>query len=77
MKASHSNSQTLVFKTNINCSGCVAKVTPILNDIPAIESWQVDTGSKDKILTVQADDSSRATVEQNVKAAGFNIESIK
>jgi hypothetical protein len=45
--------KTLSFKTNINCGGCVAKVTPFLNDNTAILSWRVDTQSPDKILTVE------------------------
>jgi copper chaperone CopZ len=42
--------QKLKFKTNINCSGCVARATPVLNGIPEITKWQVDTSNKDKIL---------------------------
>jgi len=77
MNTNQTKNQTLVFKTNINCSGCVAKVTPVLNDISAIENWQVDTTNKDKLLTIETDESSRTIVEEKVKAAGFNIELIK
>jgi cation transport ATPase len=45
--------ETLVFKTNINCGSCVAKVTPFFNQHPAIQSWAVDTQNPDKILTIQ------------------------
>ena len=34
--------KTLKFKTNIKCTGCVAKVTPFLNDEKGIEKWDVD-----------------------------------
>lgn len=37
--------ETLQFKTNINCSGCVAKVTPELNETEGIWHWNVDTNS--------------------------------
>ena len=47
--------QTLHFKTNINCGGCLKAVTPTLNGEPAIRQWQVDTANPAKILTVSTD----------------------
>jgi copper chaperone len=47
--------ETLKFKTNIKCGGCIATVTPFLNNIPEISKWEVDTGHADKILTVEID----------------------
>ncbi len=44
--------QTLKFKTNIKCSGCIATVTPFLNDEAGKDNWQVDTENPDKVLTV-------------------------
>jgi hypothetical protein len=35
--------EKLHFKTNINCGGCVAKVTPKLNETEGICHWSVDT----------------------------------
>ena len=46
--------KTLKFKTNINCSGCVATVTPYLNAQKEIESWNVETTNPQKVLTVQS-----------------------
>ncbi len=77
MNTNKKNNQTLVFKTNINCGGCVAKITPVLNDISAIENWHVDTGNKDKLLTVEASGNTQAIIEQKVRAAGFNIENVE
>lgn len=68
---------TLRFKTNINCSGCVAKVTPFLDDTDNIIQWEVDTTSKDKILTVQADETAEDIIVQKVQEAGFKIEALK
>ncbi|MCC2545528.1 heavy-metal-associated domain-containing protein [Hymenobacter sp. BT175] len=65
--------KTLRFKTNINCGGCVKAVSPTLNGTTAIESWQVDTASPDKTLTVTGtldEDQVVALVEQ----AGFQAE---
>jgi copper chaperone len=69
--------ETLKFKTNINCSSCVAKVTPFLNDKDGIEKWEVDTLNPDKILTVEACDISVEEVMQTVKQTGFKIEPIQ
>ncbi len=65
--------QTLKFKTNINCGGCIKAVTPTLNGEPAIQSWQVDTATPDKILTVQTD-LSPAQVQALVADAGFDAQ---
>ncbi|MDP9048574.1 MAG: heavy-metal-associated domain-containing protein [Bacteroidota bacterium] len=46
--------ETLKFKTNINCGGCVATVTPLLNNLKGIQNWTVDTVNPDKVLTVKA-----------------------
>lgn len=51
--------ETLQFKTNINCGGCVAKVTPGLNETEGICHWNVDTNNPNKILTVEIDSASK------------------
>lgn len=60
------------FKTNINCSGCVAKVTPVLDGLDA--TWSVDTESKDKVLTVSSKEVSGPQIMDAVQKAGFRIE---
>jgi len=60
------------FKTNINCSGCEAKVTPFLNETKS--DWKVDTTNKDKVLTVKCDGISKQQVIEAVQKAGFKIE---
>ena len=62
------------FKTNINCGGCVAKVTPKLNEAKGILSWNVETGNPDKLLTVETDSLSKEAIMELVKTAGFRIE---
>ncbi|MFT7299292.1 MAG: copper chaperone [Sphingobacteriales bacterium] len=61
------------FKTTINCGGCIATVTPVLNGIDGIKSWDVDTTSKDKILTIESEDDLSATVVEKITKAGFDI----
>lgn len=64
------------FKTNINCSSCVEKVTPALQAVKGVCHWDVDTGSKDKTLSVHSIGISKQEVIDTVKNAGFNIEEI-
>ena len=68
---------TLKFKININCGGCVAKVTPFLNDENGICHWEVDTTNKDKILSVHSEGITEEEVIQKVQEAGFKIETLK
>ena len=64
--------ETLKFKTNIKCGGCIAAVTPVLNDIPEISKWEVDINNPEKILTVEANDQLDAeTVVGALEKAGY------
>ena len=64
----------LEFKTNINCSSCVAKVTPYLEKADSVEQWKVDTANKEKVLTVEGDQVNEKQVVQAVQEAGYKIE---
>lgn len=66
--------KTFKFKTNINCSGCVASVKPHLDNTKGINGWEVDTTHKDKILTVTAEGATELEVIEKVQKAGFKIE---
>ncbi|HEY0272144.1 MAG TPA: cation transporter [Chitinophaga sp.] len=61
---------TIQFKTNINCSGCVAKATPVLNQVAGAHNWQVDTANPEKILTVTAAAAPKAIIEA-LQTVGF------
>lgn len=62
------------FKTNINCGGCVAKVTPFLNDAEGVCHWEVDTTNKDKVLTVKSEGITEQEVMEIIQKTGFKIE---
>lgn len=68
---------TVKFKTNINCSGCVAAVKPHLDKAAGIAEWSVDTSAKDKILTITSTGITSDEVVSTVKKAGFTIEPIQ
>ena len=61
------------YQTNINCGGCVAKVTPYMDQEPRIKAWSVDTDNPKKILTVEGQDLSSEEVMALVQEAGFEI----
>jgi len=67
---------TIALKTNINCGGCVAKVTPVLNAAVGEGNWQVDTANPKKILTVHSDKAGQAEVIKAVQKAGFKAEEL-
>jgi copper chaperone len=64
------------FKTNINCSGCIAKVTPYLNETEGIKQWSVDTNNPNKILSIEMDSLSEEEIKNVVTKAGFKIEEL-
>ncbi|RYZ24230.1 MAG: copper chaperone [Chitinophagaceae bacterium] len=65
------------FKTNINCGGCVAAVTPHLNSEKAINNWKVDTQNPQKVLTVETDELNAEQVCALVQKAGFKAEPLR
>lgn len=67
---------TLKFKTNINCGGCIKAVTPALNGAEGISNWQVDTNNPEKILTVDTENLDAQQVKGIVEKAGFKAENI-
>lgn len=68
---------TLKFKTTINCGNCVRTVTPFLNEIEGVTSWEADTNSADKILTVNADNVEANVIIETLEDIGFDAELIE
>ncbi|MVM37708.1 heavy metal transport/detoxification protein [Spirosoma sp. HMF3257] len=64
--------ETLKFKTNIKCGGCIATVTPFLNEAVGEGHWQVDVQTPDKVLTAEA--SNASVVKQAIEKAGYKAE---
>jgi len=67
---------TIALKTNINCAGCVASVTPALNAAVGEDNWKVDTVNPEKILTVHLDKADQEKVIKAVQKAGFRAEEL-
>lgn len=69
--------ENLKFRTNINCSGCVAKVTRQLNETVGEGNWNVDTNNPDKPLTVTNTDTNPEEISAVVKKLGFKAEVVE
>jgi copper chaperone len=68
--------ETKQFKTNIMCSSCIEKVTPVFNETFGENNWKVDTQNPKKILTVSAENASGNDVIKVVEKAGYNAEEL-
>lgn len=69
--------ETFKFKTNIKCSGCIAKATPTLDEVIGKDKWNVDVVNPDKILTVEGgNDLQPADIIHAVEEAGFKAEKV-
>lgn len=67
------NNHKYVFKTNLNCSSCVARVKNDLDDNKLITEWQVDTQHPDKLLTIYGNKLLPDAVISAIKDKGFSI----
>jgi len=67
--------ETIKFKTNIKCTGCLAQVGPSLNETVGENNWQVDLSSAEKTLSVQGDLTENEIIAA-VEEAGFTAEKI-
>jgi len=68
--------ETVKFKTNIKCSGCVAKVTPFLDEAVGKQNWSVDYNDPAKVLTVVGDHAKEVIIKA-VAGAGYRADSIE
>lgn len=68
--------QTKQFKTNIMCGSCIAKVTPVLNEIAGENNWKVDTQNPQKVLTVNREDVTENDIINVLQKAGYKAEEL-
>lgn len=67
----------LLFKTNIKCNGCVAKVTPFLDGEKQIDEWKVDLENPERILSVKTESISSESIVDLLKKAGYSAVEVK
>jgi copper chaperone len=68
--------KTIQVKTNIMCGSCVAKVTPVLNEVAGQNNWKVDTVDPRKILAVTSDTLNENDVIVAVEQAGYKAQKL-
>lgn len=68
--------KTVQFKTNIKCSGCVATVTPFLDEVAGEDNWKVDVQNPDKVLTVSTEKADSAAIRKAIEKAGYQAEEL-
>jgi copper chaperone len=72
-----SKMETLKFKTTIKCSGCLEKVTPVLNETVGEKNWEVDIQTPEKILTIASNEKvSEREVVKAMENIGYKAERI-
>ncbi|HEX7411707.1 MAG TPA: heavy-metal-associated domain-containing protein [Bacteroidales bacterium] len=65
--------ETLKFKTNLKCGGCIAAITPGLEKLEGVGEWKVDLTVPDRILEVETSPDKAASILEAVKKAGYEI----
>ncbi|MBU8892376.1 MAG: cation transporter [Bacteroidales bacterium] len=71
---------TIKFKTNLKCDGCINTIKSVMNTITGIELWTVFIDDKDKTLEVNFEDSDEKEIINAVQSAitksGYEIEKL-
>ncbi len=69
--------RTLKFQTNVKCGGCIATVTPFLNQEKGITKWSVDLSSPQRIMTIETEELSSDEIVEIMKKAGYQASPIE
>lgn len=64
------------FKTNIKCDGCIATVTPVLDQAVGAGNWQVDLNDPQRILTLP-EGIDLPKVQADLKVVGYRMEPVQ
>lgn len=56
------------------CSSCIAKVTPVLNEITGENNWKIDIQNSEKILTVNGDRAEENNIINALQKVGYRAE---
>jgi copper chaperone len=67
--------ETLKFKTNVKCGGCVSAITPFLDQDQLISAWKVDLENPDRVLTVETAHPA-GEIQELLKKAGYTATEI-
>jgi copper chaperone len=64
------------FRTSVKCGGCVATVTPFLNNLQGLKKWSFDLADSQRILTAEAEGISPSQIIDALSQAGYKAEEI-
>ena len=65
--------ETIRFKTNLKCGGCIKAITPGLESLNIIDTWSVDLENPDRVLEIKVPVDVSEQVIESVKKAGYQI----
>ncbi len=68
---------TMIFKTNAKCEGCLAKIEEILQGKISREEWNLDLSDSNRPLIVASDKLAADDVVELISKAGFKIEQME
>ncbi len=66
--------ETLEFKTNLKCAGCMYAIKPYMDEIKGIKSWNVDLEDADKTVKVENESASVDEIKEAIRKAGYSAE---
>lgn len=69
--------ETMTFKTNAKCMGCLTKIEEILQGKMNREEWNLDLSDSNRPLTVTSDKLTAGEIVELISKAGFKIEQMK
>ena len=64
---------TLKVKTNLRCGACVQSIRPLFDAEPGVKHWAADVSVPDKVLTIEGDGVSVATVGGLLRQKGYRV----
>jgi copper chaperone len=68
--------KTMEFKTSLKCNGCVERITPGMNALEGIISWEVDLTVPVKILKVESLEENESGIIAVLGEKGYTCEKI-
>jgi len=63
--------ETRIFRTNLKCASCVAKLAPVLDSDPGVTSWSVAVDDPRKALTLTGKNIGLEFAKSALRKAGF------
>lgn len=67
---------TIKFKSNIKCGGCIAAINESMNEMVGENKWEVDLSSENRILTVKTENVTSEEISEKLKNLGYTAEKI-